>query len=63
MTSDELRHALRRLKLSPTDAARKLHVQHTTVYRWLNGDRRIPGPAATAVRGWLELAAAKALNR
>ncbi len=55
MTAKELAAALERLKLTQAEAARRLGVTPTTVYRWLAGDRKIPGPAVAALKCWKEL--------
>lgn len=48
----ELRVALKTLKLSQSEAARRLGVRQSTMYRWLAGERKIPGPVAAAVKCW-----------
>jgi len=54
MTPRQLRAALKRLRLSQSEAARRLGVEHSTVYRWLAGERKIPGPVVAALKCWLE---------
>lgn len=54
MSRTELRRALRELGLSQSEAARRLGVQQSTMYRWLAGERKIPGPVEAAVKCWLE---------
>jgi transcriptional regulator with XRE-family HTH domain len=54
MTPRQLRAALKRLRLSQSEAARRLGVQQSTMYRWLAGERKIPGPVAAALKCWLE---------
>lgn len=56
MMPRDLRAALKRLQLSQSEAARRLGVQQSTMYRWLAGERIIPGPAIAAVSCWLEQA-------
>lgn len=57
MTAAQLARALKRLELSQSEAARRLHVEQSTMFRWLAGHRAIPGPVEAAVAAWLELAA------
>lgn len=52
-TPRQLRAALKRLRLSQSKAARRLGVQQSTIYRWLAGGRKIPGPVEAAIRCWL----------
>lgn len=54
MTGRQLQDALTRLGCSTEDLADRLMVHRSAVYRWLNGQRRIPGPVVAAVRCWLE---------
>lgn len=54
MTPRALRVALKRLRLSQSEAARRLGVQQSTIYRWLAGERKIPGPVIAAIKCWLE---------
>ena len=53
MTKRELRDALKKLKLSQSEAARRLGVRQSTMYRWLAGVRKIPGPVQAAIHCWL----------
>lgn len=53
MTPRQLRVALKTLRLSQSEAARRLGVQQSTMYRWLAGKRPVPGPVAAAVQCWL----------
>jgi transcriptional regulator with XRE-family HTH domain len=59
VTPRQLRAALKRLRLSQSEAARRLGVEQSTIYRWLAGERRIPGPVDAAVRCWLNETRAK----
>lgn len=54
MTARQLKAALKRLNLSQSEAARRLGVEQSTMYRWLAGERGIPGPVKAAVKCWLE---------
>lgn len=53
MTPRALGIALKRLGLSQAEAAKKLGVDHSAVYRWLAGERKIPGPVEAAIKCWL----------
>jgi transcriptional regulator with XRE-family HTH domain len=53
MTPRQLARALKRLGLSQAQAAKRLGVEHSTVYRWLAGERKIPGPVEAAIKCWL----------
>jgi transcriptional regulator with XRE-family HTH domain len=55
MTPHQLRAALKRLRLSQSEAARRLGVQQSTMYRWLAGERKIPGPVIAALKCWAAL--------
>lgn len=55
MTPRQLRAALKHLRLSQSEAARRLGVQQSTMYRWLAGERKIPGPVIAAVNCWRKL--------
>src|SRR2546422_8027675 len=44
--------ALKRLGLSQSEAARRLRVEQSTMWRWLAGERRIPGPVVAAIECW-----------
>ena len=45
---------------SVTDFSSRLRVHHTTLYRWLSGESKIPGPmlvwirGEALVRGWVQ---------
>ncbi len=52
MTPAQLAASLKRLKWSPAQAAKRLGVGRAAVYRWLAGDRKIPGPVAAALKCW-----------
>ena len=54
MTPRELRAVLKRLRLSQSEAARRLGVKQSTMYRWLAGERKIPGPVQAVLKCWLE---------
>ena len=55
MTPDEFHKMLWRLGFDPNlrigiiQAAAALHVNETTIRRWLRGDREIPGPVIAAL--------------
>ena len=53
MTAQQLRQALKRLRLSQVAAARHLGVDPRTVRKWVGAERRIPEPVAILVRLWL----------
>ena len=63
MTPRRLRAALKRLKLSQSEAARRLGVKQSTMYRWLAGERKIPGPVVAALKCWLAAFLAAAAQR
>jgi DNA-binding transcriptional regulator YiaG len=46
----ELKAAMRRLSLTLNGAAKLLDVDRSTVIRWRNGNRRVPGPVAAYLR-------------
>lgn len=52
MTPRQLVRALAELGLSQSEAARRLKVQQSTMYRWLAGERRIPGPVEAVIECW-----------
>jgi transcriptional regulator with XRE-family HTH domain len=54
VTPRQIATALKRLKLSQAEAAKKLGVEHSTVYRWIADERKIPGPVSAAIKCWLE---------
>lgn len=58
MTSDELKDALEILEISQGELARRLGNRPETVNRWVNGvhgkPRNVPGPAAAAIKMWVE---------
>lgn len=58
MTSEELKDAMEILGISQGELARRLGNRPETVNRWVNGvkgkPRKVPGPAATAIRMWVE---------
>lgn len=54
MTPRQLRIALKTLRLSQSEGARRLGVKQSTMYRWLAGARKIPGPVEAAIKCWLE---------
>jgi len=53
MSPQQFRDALRRLRLSQVQAARRLSVNERTVRRWLAGDSRIPESVALLLHTWL----------
>jgi hypothetical protein len=55
MTSEQLKHCLEVLRISPQDAATFLGVAPRTFRRWTDGEE-IPGPAAAALDAWVRLA-------
>ncbi len=52
MTPQELRDTLQELELSQSEAARRLGVEQSTMYRWLSGESKIPGPVEAAIEAW-----------
>ncbi len=53
MSPQQFRDALRRLRLSQAQAARRLSVNDRTVRRWVAGDSRIPESVALLLHTWL----------
>lgn len=53
MTEKQLARALKRLQLNQTQAAEAMKSDRTAVWRWLHGQRRIPGPVEALVLTWL----------
>src|SRR5712692_3360169 len=51
----EFVEALRKLRLSPKEAARLLSVDPKTTARWLDRTVEVPGPAEQALRAWMRL--------
>lgn len=47
--------ALRKLRISPKEAARLLSVDPKTTTRWLDRKVEVPGPAEQALRAWIRL--------
>jgi predicted DNA-binding protein (UPF0251 family) len=54
VTPAELAALLRVLKLSQSEAARRLGIEHSTLWRQIHGHTPVSGPVAAAVRGWYE---------
>lgn len=58
MTSKELQEAMEILGIGQGELARRLGNRPETVNRWVNGvkgkARNVPGPAAAAIRMWVE---------
>jgi predicted DNA-binding protein (UPF0251 family) len=52
VTPAELAALLRALNLKQTEAARRLGIDHSTLWRQLHGHTPVSGPVAAAVRGW-----------
>jgi DNA-binding transcriptional regulator YiaG len=52
VTARQLAKALETLELSQSEAARRLGVQQSTMYRWLAGERTIPGPVEAVIECW-----------
>ena len=53
MSPQQFRDALRRLRLSQVQAARRLRVNERTVRRWVAGESRIPESASLVLQMWL----------
>jgi len=53
MSPQQFRRALRQLRLSQVQAARRLGVNERTVRRWIAGDSRIPESVALLLHTWL----------
>jgi len=53
MSPQQFRDALRRLRLSQVEAAKRLSVNERTVRRWVAGDSRIPEAVALLLHTWL----------
>lgn len=47
--------ALRRLRISPKEAAKLLSVDPKTTTRWVERKIKVPGPAEQALRAWIRL--------
>jgi len=54
MSPQQFRDALRRLRLSQVQAAKRLSVNERTVRRWVAGDSRIPESVALLLHTWLK---------
>ena len=54
MSPQQFRDALRRLRLSQVQAAKRLSVNERTVRRWVAGDSRIPESVALLLQSWLK---------
>ena len=58
MNAHDLESAMSILGLTQGEVARRLGVRPETVNRWLRGvkgvSRKVPGPAAAAIREWLK---------
>jgi predicted transcriptional regulator len=54
MKADELTKLLFDLGMYDVDAAEKLNVRPETVYKWMNGKKRIPDHYANIINGWRE---------
>jgi DNA-binding transcriptional regulator YiaG len=53
MSPQQFRDALRRLRLSQVEAAKRLSVNERTVRRWVAGDSRIPESVALLLHTWM----------
>jgi transcriptional regulator with XRE-family HTH domain len=53
MTPLALKRALNQLGLTAPQLAGRLGVTPSAVTRWLQGVRRVPGPAVAAIRCWM----------
>ena len=52
MTPQELRDALEELGLNQSEAARRLGVEQSTMYRWVSGERKVPSSVEAALEAW-----------
>ena len=52
MTGKQFRKYLDRLGLSQAEAARRMYVTTTTVFRWASEARKIPGPVVALLECW-----------
>ena len=52
ITGSELQQALDALGMTQVEAADRLGVVQSTMFRWTKDRRAIPGPVVEAVRGW-----------
>ena len=59
MTAVQFRKALKTLRLSQREVARRLYSEVSTVNRWATGRHPIPGPVQAAVEAWVREAEAK----
>jgi DNA-binding transcriptional regulator YiaG len=50
MTPEELESARKQLGWSQRRMAAELEVDTSTIFRWIHGERGVPGPAAVALR-------------
>ena len=55
MTPAEFDAARKHLGWSHRETAAELQVNTSTIFRWIHGDRGVPGPAAVALRTRIEL--------
>ena len=53
LSPQQFRRALRRLRLSQVEAARRLGVNERTVRRWVAGASRIPESVSLVLQVWL----------
>jgi len=53
MTSAQLRTALKGLRLSRRQCAKRLRVNVRTVYRWASGESEVPETVALLMNCWL----------
>ncbi|HKV43606.1 MAG TPA: helix-turn-helix domain-containing protein [bacterium] len=54
MTAQELRRVLKRLKLSQSAFARRIHVNTRTVRRWVAGEAPTPEAVVLLLQAWLK---------
>ena len=52
MTGNQFRKCLDRLELSQVEAARRMYVTTTTVFRWASEARKVPGPVVALLECW-----------
>jgi plasmid maintenance system antidote protein VapI len=58
VTPKQFRGILEKLGLTQAEAARRMRVDTSTVFRWASGRRRIPGIVVSLLESWLREQAA-----
>ena len=55
MTGEELREKIKQLGLTQLQAAEKLGIDKSNLWRQIAGQHKVSGPVAAAVTAWLEI--------